>query len=85
MIGLSLVLFQQFTGQQNILSFASTIFHSGGFRSTAGISAVSLCQSLCNSDLHYVFGQDWQETPAHQWMLHHGVVSDQHRTPQWRV
>lgn len=32
-IGLGLVLFQQFTGQPNILSYASTIFYSVGFKS----------------------------------------------------
>ncbi|XP_048878357.1 solute carrier family 2, facilitated glucose transporter member 10 [Brienomyrus brachyistius] len=37
-IGLGLVLFQQFTGQPNVLFYASTIFHSVGFKS--GASAV---------------------------------------------
>lgn len=61
------------------LSFSAILKQCFG---TAGMSGARLCQSLCNSDFHYVFGQDWQETPAHQWMLHHGVVSDQDRTPQ---
>lgn len=50
MIGLSLVLFQQFTGQLNILSYASIIFHSVGFRSNAsalmaslGLGSVKVC------------------------------------------
>ncbi|XP_036100789.1 solute carrier family 2, facilitated glucose transporter member 10 [Molossus molossus] len=37
-VGLGLVLFQQLTGQPNVLCYASTIFHSVGFR--AGSSAV---------------------------------------------
>ncbi|XP_061793790.1 solute carrier family 2, facilitated glucose transporter member 10 isoform X1 [Nerophis lumbriciformis] len=32
-VGLGLVLFQQFTGQPNVLFYASTIFHSAGFQS----------------------------------------------------
>lgn len=38
-IGLSLVLFQQFTGQPNVLFYASTIFHSVGFQSSASVLA----------------------------------------------
>ncbi|XP_044241801.2 solute carrier family 2, facilitated glucose transporter member 10 isoform X3 [Ursus arctos] len=37
-VGLGLVIFQQLTGQPNVLCYASTIFHSVGFR--AGSSAV---------------------------------------------
>lgn len=50
MIGLSLVLFQQFTGQLNILSFVSTIFHSVGFRRNALALLASLglgCVKVC--------------------------------------
>lgn len=56
MIGLSLVLFQQFTGQPNILSYASTIFHSVGFRSNAsallaslGLGCVKVCATLTST------------------------------------
>ncbi|KAL4624365.1 solute carrier family 2, facilitated glucose transporter member 10 [Arapaima gigas] len=35
LIGLGLVLFQQFTGQPSVLFYASTIFHSVGFQSNA--------------------------------------------------
>lgn len=55
-IGLSLVLFQQFTGQPNILSYASTIFHSVGFRSDAsallaslGLGCVKVCATLTST------------------------------------
>ncbi|KAI3370500.1 hypothetical protein L3Q82_025258, partial [Scortum barcoo] len=41
-IGLGLVLFQQFTGQPNILFYASTIFHSVGFQSNASAVLASL-------------------------------------------
>ncbi|XP_069574836.1 solute carrier family 2, facilitated glucose transporter member 10 isoform X1 [Brachyistius frenatus] len=41
-IGLGLVLFQQFTGQPNILSYASTIFRSVGFRSDASAVLASV-------------------------------------------
>lgn len=56
MIGLSLVLFQQFTGQPNILSYASTIFHSVGFRGNAsallaslGLGCVKVCATLTST------------------------------------
>lgn len=56
MIGLSLVLFQQFTGQPNILSYASTIFHSVGFHSNAsallaslGLGCVKVCATLTST------------------------------------
>lgn len=43
-IGLGLVLFQQFTGQPNVLFYASTIFHSLGFQSnnSAVLASVGL-------------------------------------------
>uniref|UniRef100_A0A3Q3K5C6 Solute carrier family 2, facilitated glucose transporter member 10 n=1 Tax=Monopterus albus TaxID=43700 RepID=A0A3Q3K5C6_MONAL len=41
-IGLGLVLFQQFTGQPNILFYASTIFHSVGFQSNASAVLASM-------------------------------------------
>uniref|UniRef100_A0A7N8X1P5 Solute carrier family 2, facilitated glucose transporter member 10 n=1 Tax=Mastacembelus armatus TaxID=205130 RepID=A0A7N8X1P5_9TELE len=41
-IGLGLVLFQQFTGQPNILFYASTIFHSLGFQSNASAVLASV-------------------------------------------
>lgn len=41
-IGLGLVLFQQFTGQPNILSYASTIFHSVGLQSDASAALASV-------------------------------------------
>ncbi|XP_047438156.1 solute carrier family 2, facilitated glucose transporter member 10 [Mugil cephalus] len=41
-IGLGLVLFQQFTGQPNILLYASTIFHSLGFKSEASAMLASV-------------------------------------------
>ncbi|KAM9364132.1 solute carrier family 2, facilitated glucose transporter member 10 isoform 1-T2 [Pholidichthys leucotaenia] len=43
-IGLGLVLFQQFTGQPNILFYASTVFHSVGFESddSAVLASVGL-------------------------------------------
>lgn len=56
MIGISLVLFQQFTGQPNVLSYASTIFHSVGFRSEAsallaslGLGCVKVCATLTST------------------------------------
>ncbi|CAF91333.1 unnamed protein product, partial [Tetraodon nigroviridis] len=55
-IGLSLVLFQQFTGQPNVLSYASTIFHSVGFQSDAsallaslGLGCVKVCATLTST------------------------------------
>ncbi|MGH0163472.1 UNVERIFIED_CONTAM: hypothetical protein FKN15_050064 [Acipenser sinensis] len=42
LIGLGLVLFQQFTGQPNVLFYASTIFHSVGFQSTASAVLASV-------------------------------------------
>ncbi|MBN3321638.1 GTR10 protein, partial [Atractosteus spatula] len=52
-IGLGLVLFQQFTGQPNVLFYASTIFHSVGFQSDAsavlasvGLGAVKVVATL---------------------------------------
>nr|QDF45868.1 glucose transporter 10-1 [Lateolabrax maculatus] len=41
-IGLGLVLFQQFTGQPNVLFYASTIFRSVGFRSNASAVLASV-------------------------------------------
>ncbi|KAM6980683.1 solute carrier family 2, facilitated glucose transporter member 10 [Aplochiton taeniatus] len=41
-IGLGLVIFQQFTGQPNVLFYASTIFHSVGFHSNASAVLASL-------------------------------------------
>ncbi|KAI4873424.1 hypothetical protein NFI96_019856, partial [Prochilodus magdalenae] len=41
-IGLGLVLFQQFTGQPNVLFYASTIFRSMGFRSHASAVLASV-------------------------------------------
>nr|XP_013005841.1 solute carrier family 2, facilitated glucose transporter member 10 [Cavia porcellus] len=43
-VGLGLVLFQQLTGQPNVLCYASTIFHSVGFRggSSAMLASVGL-------------------------------------------
>ncbi|XP_066558815.1 solute carrier family 2, facilitated glucose transporter member 10 isoform X2 [Amia ocellicauda] len=53
LIGLGLVLFQQFTGQPNVLFYASTIFHSVGFQSDAsavlasvGLGAVKVIATL---------------------------------------
>ncbi|XP_039591260.1 solute carrier family 2, facilitated glucose transporter member 10 [Polypterus senegalus] len=42
LIGLGLVLFQQFTGQPNVLFYASTIFHSVGFHSDASAVLASV-------------------------------------------
>lgn len=42
LIGLGLVLFQQFTGQPNVLLYASTIFRMLGFRSTDSAVLASL-------------------------------------------
>nr|XP_040058618.1 solute carrier family 2, facilitated glucose transporter member 10 isoform X2 [Gasterosteus aculeatus aculeatus] len=42
LIGLGLVLFQQFTGQPNVLLYASTIFHAVGFRSNASAVLASV-------------------------------------------
>ncbi|XP_029283419.1 solute carrier family 2, facilitated glucose transporter member 10 isoform X2 [Cottoperca gobio] len=41
-LGLALVLFQQFTGQPNVLLYASTIFHSVGFQSNASAVLASV-------------------------------------------
>lgn len=41
-LGLGLVLFQQFTGQPNVLFYASTIFHSVGFHSDSSAVLASL-------------------------------------------
>ncbi|XP_067444559.1 solute carrier family 2, facilitated glucose transporter member 10 [Thunnus thynnus] len=41
-IGLGLVLFQQFTGQPSLLFYASTIFHSVGFQSNASAVLASV-------------------------------------------
>ncbi|XP_068450796.1 solute carrier family 2, facilitated glucose transporter member 10 [Clinocottus analis] len=41
-IGLGLVLFQQFTGQPNILLYSSTIFHSVGFQNNASAVLASV-------------------------------------------
>ncbi|XP_077458517.1 solute carrier family 2, facilitated glucose transporter member 10 [Stigmatopora argus] len=52
-IGLGLVLFQQFTGQPNVLFYASTIFHSAGFQTdnsallaSVGIGTVKVIATL---------------------------------------
>ncbi|XP_061545137.1 solute carrier family 2, facilitated glucose transporter member 10 isoform X1 [Phycodurus eques] len=52
-IGLGLVLFQQLTGQPNVLFYASTIFHSAGFQSdnsavlaSVGIGTVKVIATL---------------------------------------
>ncbi|XP_047396983.1 solute carrier family 2, facilitated glucose transporter member 10 isoform X2 [Sciurus carolinensis] len=52
-VGLGLVLFQQLTGQPNVLCYASTIFHSVGFRGGAsavlasvGLGAVKVAATL---------------------------------------
>ncbi|XP_056131241.1 solute carrier family 2, facilitated glucose transporter member 10 [Lampris incognitus] len=52
-IGLGLVIFQQFTGQPNVLFYASTIFHALGFQSNAsavlasvGLGAVKVMATL---------------------------------------
>ncbi|XP_077430436.1 solute carrier family 2, facilitated glucose transporter member 10 [Vanacampus margaritifer] len=52
-IGVGLVLFQQFTGQPNILFYASTIFHSAGFQTdnsavlaSVGIGMVKVVATL---------------------------------------
>ncbi|KAM9859520.1 solute carrier family 2, facilitated glucose transporter member 10 [Aulostomus maculatus] len=52
-IGLGLVLFQQFTGQPNVLFYASTIFHAVGFQSndsavlaTVGLGLVKVVATL---------------------------------------
>ncbi|XP_037346612.2 solute carrier family 2, facilitated glucose transporter member 10 [Pungitius pungitius] len=42
LIGLGLVLFQQFTGQPNVLLYASTIFHALGFQSNASAVLASV-------------------------------------------
>ncbi|XP_010775038.1 solute carrier family 2, facilitated glucose transporter member 10 isoform X2 [Notothenia coriiceps] len=41
-LGLGLVLFQQFTGQPNVLFYASTIFHSVGFQSNSSAVLASV-------------------------------------------
>lgn len=41
-IGLGLVVFQQFTGQPNVLLYASTVFQSVGFQSDASAASASL-------------------------------------------
>ncbi|XP_024895735.1 solute carrier family 2, facilitated glucose transporter member 10 isoform X1 [Pteropus alecto] len=52
-VGLGLVLFQQLTGQPNVLCYASTIFHSVGFRegssavlASVGLGAVKVAATL---------------------------------------
>ncbi|NWY33672.1 GTR10 protein, partial [Pheucticus melanocephalus] len=52
-VGLGLVLFQQFTGQPNVLGYASKIFHSVGFQSNSsailasvGLGAVKVVATL---------------------------------------
>ncbi|NWR75715.1 GTR10 protein, partial [Centropus unirufus] len=42
LVGLGLVLFQQFTGQPNVLGYASKIFHSVGFQSNSSAILASL-------------------------------------------
>nr|XP_033818978.1 solute carrier family 2, facilitated glucose transporter member 10 isoform X2 [Geotrypetes seraphini] len=53
LVGLGLVLFQQLTGQPNVLYYASTIFHAVGFRSNSlallasvGLGAVKVLATL---------------------------------------
>lgn len=53
LVGLGLVLFQQFTGQPNVLGYASKIFHSVGFQSTSsailasvGLGAIKVVATL---------------------------------------
>ncbi|NXP47211.1 GTR10 protein, partial [Heliornis fulica] len=53
LVGLGLVLFQQFTGQPNVLGYASKIFHSVGFQSnssailaTVGLGAIKVVATL---------------------------------------
>ncbi|NXK65131.1 GTR10 protein, partial [Sylvietta virens] len=53
LVGLGLVLFQQFTGQPNVLGYASKIFHSVGFQSNSsailasvGLGAVKVVATL---------------------------------------
>ncbi|XP_077913388.1 solute carrier family 2, facilitated glucose transporter member 10 isoform X2 [Halichoerus grypus] len=53
MVGLGLVIFQQLTGQPNVLCYASTIFHSVGFRggssavlASVGLGAVKVVSTL---------------------------------------
>lgn len=45
-IGLGLVFFQQFTGQPNVLFYASTVFHSLGFHSDASAVLASVGMGL---------------------------------------
>ncbi|XP_054429621.1 solute carrier family 2, facilitated glucose transporter member 10 [Pteronotus mesoamericanus] len=52
-VGLGLVLFQQLTGQPNVLCYASTVFHSVGFRggssavlASVGLGAVKVAATL---------------------------------------
>ncbi|NXQ32827.1 GTR10 protein, partial [Alaudala cheleensis] len=42
LVGLGLVLFQQFTGQPNVLGYASKIFHSVGFQSNSSAILASI-------------------------------------------
>ncbi|KFV52592.1 Solute carrier family 2, facilitated glucose transporter member 10, partial [Gavia stellata] len=53
LVGLGLVLFQQFTGQPNVLGYASKIFHSVGFQSNSsailasvGLGAIKVLSTL---------------------------------------
>ncbi|NXP23612.1 GTR10 protein, partial [Scytalopus superciliaris] len=53
LVGLGLVLFQQFTGQPNVLGYASKIFHSVGFQSNSsailasvGLGAIKVAATL---------------------------------------
>uniref|UniRef100_A0A8C3R214 Solute carrier family 2, facilitated glucose transporter member 10 n=1 Tax=Cyanoderma ruficeps TaxID=181631 RepID=A0A8C3R214_9PASS len=53
LVGLGLVLFQQFTGQPNVLGYASKIFHSVGFQSkssailaSVGLGAIKVVATL---------------------------------------
>ncbi|NXE23667.1 GTR10 protein, partial [Ardeotis kori] len=53
LVGLGLVLFQQFTGQPNVLGYASKIFHSMGFQSNSsailasvGLGAIKVVATL---------------------------------------
>lgn len=58
-------------------SYASIIFYSVGFQSDASALLASLglgCIKGCVTLTSTIFSrQGWQEAPAHQRMLHHGV------------
>ncbi|XP_049589019.1 solute carrier family 2, facilitated glucose transporter member 10 isoform X2 [Syngnathus scovelli] len=65
-LGLGLVLFQQLTGQPNVLFYASTIFHSAGFHSddsavlaTVGIGIVKVAATLVS----VAYSDKWGRRP----------------------